>query len=143
MAQISRQFQELTRGSPILQHTRDLFSAGLIENPCNLRDFAHRRKVFEEYRRKWSNEGKVVKATHELPEDLWRERHLISILGGNLLVLYKNDIHGPSFTFLRLPPVTSGKPIERWSIPPLHFGPKAFAVYSPDNVLVVTEIRER
>ena len=36
---INRQFQSLTRDLPTLQYQRDLFFAGLTENPCNPCDF--------------------------------------------------------------------------------------------------------
>ena len=57
-AEVSRQFQDLTRNSPILRHKRNLFSAGLVEAPCNSRDFSQRRRLYEEHERKWSMRGK-------------------------------------------------------------------------------------
>ena len=60
MVQISRQFQALTRDSPTLQYQRDLFSAGLTENPCNSCDFSQRRKLSKERGHKWSSAGRVT-----------------------------------------------------------------------------------
>ena len=137
MAQISRRFQDLTRSSPILQYKRDLFSAGLVENPYGPCDFARRRKAYEEHERKWSDAGKLEKAIHELPEEPSHGLY-ITVLGRNLIALHNTQNVG-CLTFLRLPPVMSVKPIERWSIPPLPFEIRFFAVYLPDNILAVTE----
>ena len=87
----------------------------------------------------------MVKAIQELPEVLSTEKYFIRVLGRNLLAFCKTDLYNCSLSFLRLPapPVTSVKPIERWTIPPLPFEFEAFAVYPPDEVLVVAEIKER
>jgi len=139
--QISRQFQDLTRNSPILQYKRNLLSAGLVENPHSLCDFSQRRKLCEEYERKWSNAGRVVLAVHELPDDLSPQRHTISTHGGDIIT--SHSIGDGCLRFLRLPPVTSQLPIKRWSIPPFPFNVKAFAVYPPDSILAVAEEKER
>ena len=137
VAQISRRFQDLTRSSPILQYKRDLFSAGLVENPCSPCDFAQRRKACEEHERKWSDAGRVEKAIHELPEGSSLGVYP-TILGRNLIAL-RNTQNVGGLTFLRFPPVTSVSPIERWRIPPLPFELRHFAVYPPDNILAVAE----
>ena len=115
--QISRQFQDLTR------------------------NFSQRRKLCEEYERKWSNAGRVVLAVHELPDDLSPQRHTISTHGGDIIT--SHSIGDGCLRFLRLPPVTSQLPIKRWSIPPFPFNVKAFAVYPPDSILAVAEEKER
>ena len=55
--QINRQFQDLTRKSPELQYRRDLLPASLIENPHVPCGFVHRRRLCEEYERKWPDAG--------------------------------------------------------------------------------------
>ena len=142
VAQISRQFQDLTRSSPILQYKRNLFSAGFTDNPCNPCDFAQRRKAYEEYERKWSDAGSSVRAIHKLPEKISPKIHPTMALGRNLIALRGTPNVG-SLTFLRLPPATSAKPIERWYIPPLPFELNVFAAYPPDNILAVTEAKNR
>ena len=137
VAQISRRFQDLTRSSPLLQYKRDLFSAGLVENPYGPCDLAQRRRAYEEQERRWSDAGRAEKAIHKLPEEPPYGPHLTA-LGRNLIAL-RNMLNVGGITFLRLPPVTSAKPIERWSIPSLPFKFRFFAVYPPDNILVVTK----
>ena len=130
----------MTRNSPTLRHKRDLFSAGLVENPCGPRDFSERRRLYEQYVRKWSNAGKVVKVTHELPEELFIQRYYTTLHGGNIFAShkpYENNIH-----FFWIPPATSRKPLEWWSIPPFPFFIKAFAVYLTDGILAVAEEKE-
>ena len=142
MIQINRQFRELICDSPMLQYKRELFSAGLIENPCNPCDFAQRRKLFEEYKCRWSDVGRVVKTIHELPEDLSRIHHSMETPGWNLIGYRSKSTGDGNISFVRIPPVTSQRPIERWN-PPLPFPVKGFAVYPPDNLLVVAEHKER
>jgi len=141
IAQISRRFQELIHDSPTLQFKRELFSAGLIENPRNPCDFTQRRKLYEEYRRKWSNTGRVVKTTHQLPEELPLERYFTTTPGWNLIGYH--DLENGNISFVRVPPPTSQRPIERWGLPPRPFKVKKFAVHPPDNLLAVVEERER
>ena len=141
MVQISRQFQALTRDSPTLQYQRDLFSAGLTENPSNSCDFSQRRKLCKEHEHKWSSAGRVTKTIHELPEEIISEGCLIAILDRNLIA--SPGRWDDSLGLLRVPPVTSRKPIEWWKIPPLPFNPKAFAAYPPDNILALAEEKER
>lgn len=141
LAQISRRFQDLVHSSPILQYKRNLFSASLVENPRDPCDFAQRRKAYEKYERKWSDAGEVVKAIHELPEKPHFKLHP-TVLGRNLVALTSSqDVN--SISFLHLPPVTSAKPIEWWSILPLPFEIKFCSVYPPDNILAVTEETDR
>ena len=139
MTQISRQFQDIARNSPPLQYRRDLFSVGLIENPCIPCDFAQCRKLCEEHERKWTAAGRAIKAAHKLPEELiprWAYT-----LGRNLIAF--RSIRGDCLGFLRVPPVASRRPIEWWDVPPLPFDVRAFAAYPPDNILAVAEEKER
>jgi len=131
----SRRFQGLTLSSPILQHKRDLFSSGLVENPCSPCDFAQRRKLCEEHKRKWSSVGKAVMTVHESPREL--KQHSATVRGRNLIAL-RNFRHN-SLHFLRLPSVANRKPIEWWSIPTFPFRLRVFAVYLPDSILVAAE----
>ena len=138
--QVSRHFQELTHNLSTIRYKRDLFSAGLVENlrsPC---DFVQRRRQCKEHERKWSNAGRVVKAVHKLPQELLSQQYS-TIHGGGLIISCDNQNN--NLDFLRIPPVTSRKPIERWSIPPFPFYPVAFAVYPPDLILAVVEEKER
>jgi len=139
--QVSRQFQDLTRNSPTLQCKRKLFSAGLVENPRNPSDFTQCRKLYEAHERKWSNAGRAVKTTHELPEELDAEQHFITTHGWNLIAFCSME-DGP-LSFLRLPSTTSQRPTEQWTIPSFSFSLKVFAVYPPDNLLVVAEGNEQ
>ena len=138
MVQISRQFQDLTRNSPTLRYQRDLFSASLVENHCVPCDFAQRRKLCEEHKRKWSGEGRVVKTVHGSPGGLLPPtrifcRDLVASRSAR-----DNGLH-----FFRILPGRSKESIEQWSIPPLPFNIRAFAAYSPNNVLVVAEENEQ
>ena len=139
--QISRQFRDLIHDSPTLQYKRELFSAGLIENPRNPCDFAQHRKLYEEHERKWSYPARVVKTIHELPKELLLQQHFISIPGWSLIA-YRN-IEDGNLSFVHLPPAMSQRPIEWWRIPPLPFSVEVFAVYPPDNLLAVTEEKEQ
>ena len=124
MVQISRQFQGLTRNSPTLQYQRDIFSAGLTENPSNSCDFSQRRKLCKEHEHKWFSAGKVTKTIHELSEEIISEGSLIAVPDRNLIA--SPGRWDNSLSLLRVSPVTSRKPIEWWSIPPLPFNPKDF-----------------
>lgn len=141
MIQISRRFQDLTRSSPELQYRRDVFSAGLMENPCVLCDFAQCRKLCEEHERKWSNAGRVVDTIREVPEGLIFREHSTTIINDTLVAFLSRGAN--NLGFFRVPPVTSRKPIEGWKIPPFPFDIKAFAVYPPENILVVAEVTEQ
>jgi len=57
--------------------------------------------------------------------------------------LATDSAHGNGLTFLRIPPVASGKPVEDWSIPPLTFEILGYAAYPPENVLAVAEQGEK
>ena len=78
-----------------------------------------------------------MKATHELPDELPPDRRFTQILDGNLIAFC--DLPDDSLTFLRLPPVTGQRSVERWSTPPFPFSVKAFAAYTPDNILAIAE----
>ena len=131
---INRQFQSLTRDLPTLQYQRDLF-AGLIENPRDPCDFVQPQKLCEEHERKWSSVGRVVKTIHELPKEMFSGlRSTENHSGGVIASLSQPD---NSIGVLRIPPVTSRKPIEWWNIPPFPFYVGAFVMYPPDNILAV------
>ena len=139
--QVSRQFRALTRNSPTLQCKRDLFSAGLAENPRNPSDFTRCRKLYEEHRRKWSNAGRVVKTIYELPEELIAEEYFVTTPGWNLIAFRRME--GGTLSFLHLPSTTSQRPTEQWTIPPFPFSVNVFAIYPPDNLLVVAEEKKQ
>jgi len=138
--QVSRHFQSLIRNSPTLQYRRELFAAGLIDNPSNPCDLAERRKLCEEYARKWSGAATVVESTHKLPLDQYLRWGYSTALGRNLVA--SDSLPNDGLGFLYIPPVASGKPINRWSIPPFPFKSLGFAVYHPEDLLGVVEQQE-
>jgi len=141
LLQVSRQFQDLTRNSPALRYKRDLFSAGLAENPRSPCDFAQRRKLCEEYDRKWSSAGRIVMTAHELPKELSFQRHSTTTHGGDLIS--SRNFRNGRLDFLHLPPATSHKPIKWWSTPPFPFHVAAYAIHPPCNIIAAAEVRER
>ena len=130
----------MLRDSAVLQHRRDLFAAGLIDNPSISCDLSRRRKAYEECVHKWSDTRKAVKSVYDLPQEIFSESHTITVLGGNLLASY--IWRGRRVNFIRVPTAVSQKPIEWWTLPPFPFGIEDFAAYAPDNVFVVAEIKE-
>jgi len=131
---------DIVRDSPILQYRRELFTAGLTDNHDHSCNLVERRKLCEEYAKKWAGTARLVKRVHEIPVVrptlVWGD---IIALGGDLLVLYPYS--KGCFEFLHVPPVTSQRSIERWTIPELPFSVDLFAVYAPDSLLVVSERR--
>lgn len=139
MIQVNQRFRCLVRDSSTLQHRRELFAAGLIDNPCNPCDLDRRRRSYEQHARKWSETATIFKRTHEFPPDQiprWGEARYI---GRNVLVTHPEaDCGGLGFVYV--PPAASQQQIDGWGIPPFPFNTFAFAVYHPDNLLAVTEL---
>ena len=111
-----------------LQLRRELFATGLIENPGNPCDLVQSRKLYEDY---------AIKSTHELHPDHASCRIYAKNLGRNILASHPMGDHG--LGFLYIPPVTSRKPIDTWSILPFPFTLLCFAVYHPENLLAIDE----
>ena len=141
VAKVSRHFRDILCDLPALQCQRELFSAGLSDNPRVSCDFSQRRKACEDYAHKWSDAGRVVGSVHELPLEKFSESHAITILGGNL-VASRGSLDN-SLTFVRVPSAMSRTPIEWWSIPPFSYRIKTFATYLPDNILAVAEEKDQ
>ena len=139
--QVSRHFRSLIRNSPILQYHCELFAASLIDNPSNPCDLIERRKLCEEYARKWSDAATVVKSTHILPSDEFSHWDYPTALGKNTVVSDSTPNHG-GLDFLYIPPAASGKPIIEWTIPPFPFDVLCIGVYHPENVLGAVERQE-
>ena len=64
------------------------------------------------------------------------------------MILSKNfitsqPIEDRELAFLRIPPFTTRRAVEGWSIPPLRFEPFIFTAYTPENILAVVEQRGR
>ena len=134
---------DLVRSSPTLRCRRELFSAGLIDNPHHHWDLAERRKLCRQHVNKWTRTAKVVGRTHEISMErpTWtgapRWSHMTALGGGLLSISHPYQYGG--FKFLPFPPVLSQHPIEGWSIPQFPFEVGHSAAYAPDNLLVVTE----
>jgi len=141
MIQVNRHFWDLIHNSPVLQHRRELFAAGLIDNPYNPCDLAQRRKLREGYTHKWSKTASVVKSTHKLPPNQSSHWRRAKHHGGNVLASHPTP--GRGLDFMYIPPAASQKLIDVWSISPFSFKLFAFAVYPPENVLAVSEHDER
>jgi len=137
MIQINQHFRALIRSSPTLQYRRELFTAGLIDNPSNPCDLAERRKLCEEYAHKWSNAATIVKSTRKLPPDQSSYWGYFVALGRNMVASDSPPNRG--FGFVYIPPVASGKPINGWTIPPFPFKVLCFVAYHPENLLGVVE----
>ena len=136
--QVNRQFHDLTRNSPALQHQRDLFSAGFTENrDCDPGDLVQRRKLCEEHERKWSNSRRTAKMVHKLPEELISQWSYTTTLSRNLVI--SPSSWDNSLILLRIPPVMGRKSIEWWNTPPFADTIMAFAAYPPNNILAVAE----
>ena len=76
-----------------------------------------------------------------LPEELSLERRFTRTHGKNLIA--SRNVKGDTLRFLRIPPATSQKSIERWDIPPFPFNIEAFSAYPPDDILAVAEVQGR
>ena len=129
--------QDLVRNSPILHHRRELLAIGLIDNPCCSRNLAERRKLREGYARKWSGGADMVKRTTKLPPIQSLGWDSAEYFGDGHLAT--DSVEDDGVTFLHIPPVTSQKPVESWSIPPFPFDVFGYAVYPPENVIAVAE----
>ena len=81
-----------------------------------------------------------MKSVYELPREVLSASHAISILGGSLLASHVWRDY--MVNFIRVPTAVSQKPIEWWTLPPFPFRIDLFAIRVPENVLVVTEIKE-
>ena len=123
----------------MLQHQRDLFSAGLIEADCSPSDFTQRRRLYEEHERKWSSAGRVVKTTHKLPDEITSEGASDVILDRNLVNFLAPG--GNGYRFLRLPSIASRNPVEWWSTLLYPFSVDLFDIYPPDDILAVAEVK--
>lgn len=133
---MNRHFKNLICDLPALQHKRELFATGLIDNPCYPCDFVERQKLREEYARKRSKAVSIVESIRELPSGQssgWGTRYF-----GNGHLGYES-VEPHSLAFLRVPPIASGKPIEGWNIPPFSFDIFGYAAYPPENILTVAE----
>ena len=142
MIQVSRRFADLVRGSSILQYHRELFSAGLIDNPHHPCNLAERRKLCKQYVNKWTGKLEVEKRTHDVSGEHPAIFDRVVALGGDLLALgrpYTEDY----YQFLRVPPGASQRPIEGWKLPQLPFHVLSFAAYPPADLLAVAEVVEK
>ena len=134
---MNRYLRDLARSSPTLQHRRELFAIGLIDNPCCPCDLVERRKLREGYEHKWSDGASVIKSVWKLPPTqpiVWGRAEYF---GNGLLASRASEIHG--LTLLHIPQVASQTPIGSWSIPPSPFDVFGYAVYPPENVIAVAE----
>lgn len=135
--QVNRHFRNLIFNSPTVHHRRELFAAGLIDNPCCPCDFAERRKLCEAYTYKWSKAVDIAKNTREIPPSLSLGWSNANHLGNGYLVSDSEGRRG--LAFLHIPPIASQESVEGWNIPPFSFDILGYAVYPPANVLAVTE----
>ena len=142
MIQVSPRFADLVRSSSIIQYHRELFSAGLIDNPHHPCNLIERRKLCKEYADKWTGKLEVVKRTYRVPGEHPTMLNRVVALGGDLLGLKEPD--GRDFyQFLRVPPSGSQRSIKGWKPPKLPFYGWNSAAYSPADLLVVAELREK
>ena len=112
--QVNRQFHDLTRNYPALQHQRDLFSAGFTENrDCDPGDFVQRRKLCEERERKWSNSRRTAKMAHKLPEELISQWSYTTTLSRNLVISPSSWDNSTSLILLRIAPAGHGSKVDR------------------------------
>jgi hypothetical protein len=100
-----------------------------------------RRRLFEEYVHKWSGAASVVKSVHKLPEGPFSGWSDDVVLSKDLVA--SQSIDEPKLAFLRIPPLTTRKAVEGWSVLPFPFEPYGFTAYTPENILAVAEQRER
>ena len=142
MAQVSRRFMDLIRNSSTLQYRCELFSAGLIDNPCHPCYLTERRRLCKAYVDRWT--GTTTKVMKNVCEVLVERPILgwncIKTLVGDLLTLYKYS-ESNCLNFIRVPPAASQQPVEMWSIPPFPFKVLDFTAHAPDNLLAVAERR--
>lgn len=124
----------------MLQCRRELFAAGLIENPHSPCDLAERRRLCKEYVHKWSDAANIAKCFREVTLEHQLEDWDPMIPARNLIAIDYHQSGG--IDFIHVPPVTSRKPIERWSIPRLPFKVLGHTAYPPKNILVVAEEKD-
>ena len=113
----------------------------MIENHRSTCDLAQRRQIHEERERTWSDEGRPVRTIYELPEGRSLERYFIATLGWGLLAF--RNVKDETLSFFRAPPAASHKQAERWMMHPFNHSLDFFAVYPPDNILVVAQKQEQ
>ena len=120
----------------MLLYQRELFFAGLVDNPLSPCGLDERRRLCKEYAHRWSDAAKIMKPTRELPLDFqsWHENPMKP--GRNLLAKYRHQ--SGKIEFLHVPPAASEEPIERWTIP-ISFDFPRFTTYPPKNALIVAE----
>ncbi|KAF9643424.1 hypothetical protein BDM02DRAFT_3273044 [Thelephora ganbajun] len=137
---INRYFRDLVRDLPTLQHRRELFAIGLIDNPYRPCDLTERRKQCKGYMHKWTNATSVMRSTYELLPTRSSSWGAAKYSGNGLLV--SSSLRHKRLAFLHVPPVASRKSVESWTIPPLPFRIMCYAVYPPENVIAVAESKE-
>jgi len=103
---------------------------------------AERRKLCKDYAHKWSDAARIEENTHKLPPNQSSGWGRAKYFGNGILVTDSLEDHN-GLAFLRIPPITSRKPIEGWNIPPVAFEILAYAVYPPGNVIAVTERKDK
>ena len=140
MTQVCQKFRDLIQGSPMLQHRRELFVAGLMENPHNPCDLAEGRHLCKEYVDKWSDPTSMMKCFHEVPLGVVLSRCWMMSPGRNLLAVRSFD--SGDIYFIHVPPAISRNPIEEWNPPPLQSGHAHPAVYLPKNVIALAKVQE-
>jgi hypothetical protein len=138
---MSRRFQDLVHSSLTIRYRRELFSAGLVDNPRSSCGLAERRKICEEYVRKWSGAASVVKSVRELPPGQFSGWSDTAALSKNLIASRSGEDH--ELAFLCIPPLATRKAVEGWSIPPFPFKTFGFTAHTPANILAVAEQRGR
>lgn len=84
----------------------------------------------------------MVKSSHELPPSKFFDWRGVRYLGDGHLASNRS-VEPNGLALLHIPPITSRKPIESWSIPPFTVDIFSYAAYPPGNVLAVAEQRER
>jgi hypothetical protein len=89
---------------------------------------------------KWSAAASVVKSVYELPPGPFYDRTDITVLSKTFIAT--ESIDESKFAFLRIPPLTTRKVVEGWSVLPFPFEPYGFTTYTPENLLAVAEHRD-
>ena len=142
MIQISCRLRDLARSSPELQCRRELFAAGLIENPHNPCGLDERRRLCKEYTYKWSNATNIVNSIRDVPLEHpfsgWDDTRFV---GRNLLAIHPHNSNAADFLYI--PSAMSRGLPERWSISNLPFKLLYYTAHPPENMLVVADEGER
>jgi len=93
----------------------------------------------KEYVDKWSDPTTIAECLRKVPlERPLSDWNSVTILGGNHLAIHSQPSH---IDFLHIPPTTSRKGTERWSIPQFPFEVLHYTAYPPEKMLVVAEER--